>query len=296
MMPLKGVVPNLVTPMTSSAQVDTEATARLVDFVIGAGVGGIWALGSAGEDVHISHRDRLEFANSVIRAVDGRIPLMIGLGTAAYHDILSFVDACEIQPNVSFHFLPYDLKINDAGLTDYILTLADRLPCPLWLYHNTKRGRPVTLTVVKSVKEHPNVCGIKVGGYNLTELTAMSMLHSPNFQVSGAGSGQMFQILSLGLDAHMTSDASCYPEVFVELYELLKAGERQAALQLQHKIINLSTSIPRNGNGEYAAEEKYILKKRGIINDHVNMAYRKPTLEEKATIDASLQDFGFTWA
>ena len=47
--------------------------------------------------------------------------------------------------------------------------------------------------------------------------------------------------------------------------------------------------MPRNGNGEYSAEEKYILYKRGIINtDSVNPTYQ--TLTEDQKLLASIVD------
>ncbi len=293
---LSGVIPNMLTPMGAEGHVDEATTTRLVEFLITSGVSGLWVLGSAGEDVHVSQKDRIKLANTTIDAAKGRVPLMIGLGTAPFYDILDFVEQVNHTDDTSFHFLPYDLKIDDDGLINYVTKLADQLPRPLWLYHNAKRGRPVTLPVVHALREHENVAGIKVGGYNLSELTSMSMLETDNFQVSGAGSGQMFQLLSLGLRVHMTSDANCYPEIFNELFDLFTSGNHKEALDLQHRIIELSRSIPRTGNGEYAAEEKYILKKRNILDEHVNAAYRTQTADERKQIDKVLKDFGFPWA
>jgi len=292
---LKGVVPNMLTPMSADGRVDEVAAAKLVDFLIDSGVGGIWALGSAGEDIHISQKDRIRLANATITAVENRVPLVVGLGTASYYDILDFVDAVHHTDGTCFHFLPYDLKIDDAGLIGYVLKLADKLPRPIWLYHNVKRGRPITIPVVQALHEHDNIVGMKVGGYNLTELTTLSMLNTDTFQVSGAGSGQMFQLLSLGLKVHMTSDANCYPEIFAEMFDLFTAKRFDEALRLQHRIIKLSHAIPRTGNGEYAAEEKYILAKRGILEEYVNPAYRTTTAEERQRIDEALKDFGFPW-
>lgn len=291
-----GIVPNMVTPMTDEGHPDPAAIGRLAEFLVGSKVGGLWVLGSAGEDVHISQEDRAMVANEAAAAVDNRVPVLVGLGTAPYYDILRFVERTDHARISGYHFLPYDLKIGDAGLIRYVTRLAERLPRPLWLYHNPKRGRPVTLAVAEAMREHPNVAGIKVGGYSLTELTSMMMLRRDDFEVSGAGSGQLFQMLSLGARLHMTSDANCWPEIFIELKRLFDAGERDAALALQHRIIRLNREIPRNDNGEYAAEEKYILSLRGICGEGVNPAYRTMNDGEKQKLHTALRNFGFSWA
>lgn len=290
-----GIVPNMVTPMRDDGHPDPEGIQKLVDFLIGKKVGGIWVLGSAGEDVHISQDDRVTVANETAKAADNRVPILVGLGTAPFFDILRFVERTDHDRISAYHFLPYDLKIGDAGLIRYVTKLADRLPVPLWLYHNPKRGRPITLGVAEALRDHPNVAGIKVGGYSLTELTSMMMLRQNGFEVSGAGSGQLFQLLSLGARLHMTSDANCWPEVFIELKRLFDAGERDAALALQYRIILLNRSLPRNDNGEYAAEEKFILSLRGICGEAVNPAYRRLSEDEKDRVRKALREFGFEW-
>lgn len=293
---LTGVVPNLLTPMTADGRPDVGAIERLVNFVIDKGVGGIWLLGSAGEDVHISMRDRITVAKTVAAFADGRIPVVAGLGQASWYDIMAFAEAVGDTGIEAFHYLPYDLKMDDATLQNYVVELSEHLPLPLWLYHNTKRGRPITLAMVRELRERPEIAGIKVGGYSLTELTRMLMLEQPGFQVSGAGGGQMYQMLSMGAKLHMTSDANCYPEVFVKMFELFAENRLDEALDHQHRLIELSASFPRNGNGEHAAEEKYILKLRGVIDEHVNLAYRTLTDDEKAKTRACLKEFGFEWA
>tara|TARA_A100001391_G_scaffold204169_1_gene198794 strand:+ start:18999 stop:19889 length:891 start_codon:yes stop_codon:yes gene_type:complete len=292
----QGVIPNMVTPMDAKGRPDPDSIASLADFLSNSGVGGIWLLGSAGEDVHIAHGDRVTVTRETVAAVNRRVPVIAGLGTSPFYDIMKFVELSDSDAIAGYHFLPYDLKIGDEALIRYVTKLADALPRPLWLYHNPKRGRPITFKVAEVLRDHPNIAGAKIGGYSLTELTRMMMLRRDDFEVSGAGSGQMFQMLSLGARLHMTSDANCWPEVFIELKRLFDSGDHAAALALQHRIIGLGGALPRNDNGEYAAEEKYILSLRGICGEGVNPAYRTLSDEAKAQVRGALKEFGFGWA
>jgi len=292
---LKGIIPNLLTPMTVEGRPDIQGIERLVNFVIDKGVGGIWLLGSAGEDIHISLDDRVTVTKTVATAAGGRVPIVAGLGQSSWYDLVTYADAVKDTDISAFHYLPYDLKMDDETLQNYVIKLSKNLPFPLWLYHNTKRGRPITLAMVRSLRDLPDIAGIKVGGYSLTELTRFLMQEQPGFQVSGAGGGQIFPMLSMGAKLHMTSDANCYPEEFVKMFELFSKNKLDEALQLQHRLIALSSSIPRNGNGEHSAEEKYILKLRGVIEEHVNPAYCMLSENEKNKVQSSLKKYGFEW-
>jgi len=293
---LKGVIPVLPVPFTDRFEADGDGIFSMIEFLINAGVGGFWSLGSASEDINIPVRERVRIARITAEANNGRLPIIMGTGLTAIGDILWFFDEISDLKLDGVHVLPYDTKMGEKRLIHFFLTLADKAPFPVWLYHNPKRGKPITEFVIKEVKDHPNIGGIKVGGYALTELTDAVMQRSDDFDVIGAGGGQMFQMLCLGAEAHTTSDASAIPEPYVEIYDLFKKGKFYEARERQWAVIRLTKSFPRTENGEYAAEEKYILSLRGICSEVVNPLYRCLTNEEKRQIKNVLQAYGFQWA
>lgn len=292
---LRGVIPVTVVPMHHDGNPDVEGIHRHVDFLVKAGAGGLWVLGSASEDINMSTPQRITVARETSKAAAGRIPLVVGSGLTSIGDILDYVDHLSDLELHGLHLLPYDVKMGDSRLISLVYQLADKCPFPLWLYHNPKRGRSFTNQIIQEVKDHPNVGGIKIGGYNLTELTQTSMLRSETFEVIGAGGGQFFQMMTLGAHAHTTSDASAYPEPFVDLYKTYKSGNFEEAREKQFNLIRLSRQLPRTENGEYAAEEKYMLSLRGICGESVNPLYRKLTNDEKTKIRSILKASGFDW-
>ena len=293
---LKGIVPVVVVPMTKGGDPDIEGIHRHVDFLVSSGVGGLWVLGSASEDINMSMKQKLQVARATVEATRGRVPIVLGSGLTSIGDILDYADKLSDLDFHGLHVLPYDLKMGDARLIHLIETLADKLPWPVWMYHNPKRGRPFTDDIIGCVKAHSNVGGIKIGGYNLSELTRTIMHRSADFDVVGAGGGQLFQMLALGAEAHTTSEASVFPERFIELIEAFNRGEFDKARDLQFDLIRFSKSLPRTENGEYCAEEKYMLSLRGICDEWVNPLYRILTEQEKATLRESLLAHGHEWA
>ena len=96
-----------------------------------------------------------------------------------------------------------------------------------------------------------------------------------------AGGSQIVDCLSLGFTAHSTSDANIFPRIFNKIFSLVNEQKFDQARQVQHLAAAFSKMMPRNGNGEYSAEEKYILHRRGIINtDSVNPTYQTLTEDQ----------------
>jgi 4-hydroxy-tetrahydrodipicolinate synthase len=295
-MELRGIVPVLLTPLKESRQPDVEGMERLVNFLIEAGVGGMWVLGSASEDINIHRSVRSKSLKAAAIANRSRIPLIVGSGLTAIDEIFEFFDEIADLPVHGVHVLPYDVKMGDDRLIHFFTTLADRAPVPLWMYHNPKRGKLISKKVILEMREHPNMGGIKVGGYSLTELTTAMMLRTSQFDVIGAGGGQLYTMLGLGANAHTTSEASAFPEPFIEIYNLFQEGKHLEARTKQFELIQLSQAIPRTENGEYAAEEKFILSLRGICQGYVNQLYRNLTDNEKDQIRLLFRRKGFAWA
>lgn len=293
---LKGVSPVLVTPMLADGEPDREGIFRLVNFLIDAGVEGFWAMGSASEDLNMSDEGRLAAVRWIAEAVDGRVTVLVGAGKTRMDDVVRFAEQVANLKIQGLHVLYLDQKQGDTRMIAELIRLADRCPLPVWLYHNPKRGKTVSPDVIRAVRDHPNMAGMKVGGYALSEMTTALLLGTADFQVVGAGGGQMFTMLCLGAEAHTASTACLWPEEYVRLLKLFQKGDLAGAREQQFRLIHLDRSLPRTDNGEFAAEEKYILSLRGLCDDHVNTAYRRLTDDEKTKARAALRSYGFSWA
>ena len=75
---LTGIVPPLVTPLTRTGEVDVESIGSLVEHLVGAGVDGLFALGSSGETALLTDAMRVTAARAVIDAAAGRVPVAVG--------------------------------------------------------------------------------------------------------------------------------------------------------------------------------------------------------------------------
>ena len=77
---LKGLGTALITPFKEDRSVDYEALTRLLDTQLTGFVDYIVVLGTTGEAATMTEKEREEVRTFIRRYVDGRIPLVLGVG------------------------------------------------------------------------------------------------------------------------------------------------------------------------------------------------------------------------
>jgi 4-hydroxy-tetrahydrodipicolinate synthase len=74
----RGIVPPVLTPLTTDGEVDVASLERLVDHLVASGVHGVFVLGSTGEVAYLTDAQRDLVVRTVVHAADGRVPVMAG--------------------------------------------------------------------------------------------------------------------------------------------------------------------------------------------------------------------------
>lgn len=281
---LKGLIPVLLTPMLKNHEIDHAGLEKLINFLRSNKIEGLWALGSASEEINIGFNKKIEVAKSIDK-FSKNIKVIIGTGCVSLDDHYNFIDQVHSCHFYGIHVLPYDLKMGQSRVISLFTKIAERSPWPVWMYHNPKRGRSFEIETVKILSEHENIKGIKVGGYDLTMITKCFNLKNKNFDVIGSGSGQLYSCLCLGAKAHTTSEGCIYPRLFQNIIELFNKGKIKKSLDLQNRWISLNSKVPRTSNGEHCAEEKYFLSKLNICKKHVNENYEEVSKKNLKTLD-----------
>lgn len=293
MRPIKGVIAVVPTPLTEDEQADFEGIERLIDF-LGEQRLALFALGSAGEGMNLTFPTRVDVARKMAEVNDGRVPLLMGGGSFSVRDSLEFIDAvadCRID---GIHIIPYDKKISAEAVELLYRGIADNSPIPIWLYQNTTRTSGIPIEVVKALKDHPNIHGVKLAGFDLRVNQEFMALNAPDFQVFGSADVQMFSFLCHGLEASSSSSAACFPELLKELHTAIQTDSLSKARAKNNEIMSFLKRLPKGAywhNGESAAEIKYLLSLRGICREYVAKPFRGQTNEEKRLSDTVYRDY-----
>ena len=291
---IAGIVPVLNTPLNADGSVDHDGLTRLIDFLAEKDVAAFWALGTGSEDMNLTFDKRLEVAETTVAATRGRVPVILGAGFFALEDTMRFIEATSHLDVAGYHHMLYHPLLGLDRHEWLYRHLADNCHRPVWMYYSSNWSRPMPPEFVRRLKGHPNIAGVKYSTKNAADNFEVISMADENFQVITAVATQLFACLAMGVKAHTSSLASSLPDFLIEIHALFAAGRIDEARQAQKRFNEFMAALPKeakSSNFLFGAEEKYILKLRGICDEHVSSYYKGLSDENRRTIEQVLKEY-----
>ena len=122
---LQGLGVALITPFREDGAIDFDALSRLLDFQLENGTDYIVALGTTAETPTLSKNEKAEIVRFIVKKVDGRIPVVMGVGGNNTSDVveeLKHADFTGISAVLSV--TPYYNKPTQEGLFQHYCVLS----------------------------------------------------------------------------------------------------------------------------------------------------------------------------
>ena len=292
---LEGIIPVLITPLTSEGEIDEESLERLINFLISNNIGGLWVLGTGSEDMSLTYKKRLQVAKAVSTFNKGRVPIILGAGFFAFEDSTNFLnDTADLEVS-GYHVMPYHPLLSLERIEWMYKTLADIAEKPLWMYTSANWSKFIPPEFIESMKGYPNIAGVKFSTSNIVHTEKVLSLADNSFQVITAVVRQLFSALTLGAKACTTVEACPYPELIVDIYKKFRQKKNEEALASQRRLNRFLDALPLGpGKDNFlkVAEGKYVLSLQGICQPFMSGYYRELTEEEKQILTSVLKEHG----
>ena len=267
----KGVFVIMATPFTDDGALDLQSADRLVEFYLEEGVHGLTVLGVMGEAPKLSLEEQVEFTRHVLKRVDGRVPVIVGVSNPGMDNLetLSRTTMDQGAGGVMIAGIP-GLK-TDEQVEIYFRAVGDRLgeTIPICL-----QDYPPTTTVFISVgvvnrliAEIPQLRMFKhedcPGHRKLTRLRQAPETDGTRRVSILTGNNGLYvpQELVRGADGIMTGFA--FPGMLVEVYNLFGSGRAEEAEDLFDLYLPVLRHEQQFGFG--LALRKETLRRRGAI-------------------------------
>lgn len=243
---LCGIFPPIPTPFEGGLVAHDKLTSNVRKWCT-TGISGIVVLGSNGEYVYLSEKEKRETVKTVVEAVSEKMTVIAGTGCESTGQTIDLTCDCAAAGAhaalvISPHY--YHGKMNNEALCRYYTDVADNSPIPVLLY-NVSKFTHINLdaALVAELSKHPNIAGIKDSAGNVAQLGEYLNLAAPGFQVMVGTAGALFGALALGCVGGVLACANVAPEGCVKILELLKAGEYPAARDLQLKLLPVNKAV-----------------------------------------------------
>ena len=264
-MKIEVIIPALCTPTDEKGDINVEALHMLLDYVINAGVHGVFVLGSSGEFYALDKKNRELLMRETISYVNKRCPVMIGASGNSTREVIEEVKmASNSGADCVSVLTPYFIVPNQYELEKYYCEISNSTTLPLSIYNNPGRTKVnVSPAVLRNIIKNTNIVGIKDSSGDFSQMLdfiEISKEHS-NFSVLSGRDNLLFANLVHGGHGGVVAVGNVIPKIMVEIYNEVKSKNYENALELQFSILEYRNSFCL---GNFPAVVKQSLSMIGI--------------------------------
>ncbi|NQU35363.1 MAG: 4-hydroxy-tetrahydrodipicolinate synthase [Bacteroidetes bacterium] len=261
----------IVTPFLFSGEVDFGSLTKLLDNIIINGVDFIVGLGTTSEAVTLSFDEKKEVMKHVIKVVNNRIPVVIGIGgnnTYAVTDEIKNTDFNGISAILSV--APYYNKPNQRGIYEHFKAIAEVCPVPIILYNVPGRtsSNISAETVVKLAEDFKNIVAVKEASGDLSQVMNI-IKHMPDgFSVLSGDDALTLPMIALGAEGVISVVANAFPKEFSQLVNYSLIGDIEDSRVLHYRLIEIIDLLFVDGN---PAGVKAALEINGLMGNNLRL-------------------------
>ena len=234
----------LVTPFTSDG-VDFPALRRLLDFQLENGTDAVVVCGTTGEAATMSGAERMRVIDTVVRRVDGRVPVIAGSGANSTETAISLSrDTASAGVDALLVVTPYYNKATPKGLVRHYTAVADAVEKPVIAYNVPGRtGVKCTAEVYAALARHPNIAGVKEASGDLALVQKTRELCSEDFSIWSGDDGLTAPMMLFGGKGVISVAANVMPREMHALTAACLSGDFVAAGQMQLRLRKLCEAL-----------------------------------------------------
>ena len=295
-LPLKGIIPPMITPLTKNGDLDTDGLERLIEHLIAGGVHGIFLLGTNGEGPSLTYTLRKELISKACKLIDKRVPVLVGVTDTSFAgsiDIATY--SKEAGADVVVVAPPYYFPISQEEMIEYLEKLIPALPLPVMMYNMPSCTKlHLSVETVKKAKELGAI-GIKDSSGDVFYLYSLidEFKSSPEFSIIAGTELYLPETIIYGGHGAVAGGANFFPKLFVDLYNASLTNDKTAIFELRDQVLKLYSTIYNIGTdvSRFTKGTKGALYAMGICNDYMAQPLRNFNDENRKKIKNYVEEF-----
>ena len=287
MSPFSGTGVAVVTPFTSSLEVDYQSLRQLIHYLIESDIDYLVAMGTTAESPTISVEEKKQIFDCFIETTANRVPLVMGLGgnnTSALAQSLQQVDTKGFSAILSVS--PYYNKPTQEGIYRHYKALDAATPLPLILYNVPGRtaANITAETTLRIAHDCPNVIGIKEASGDLVQGREILASRPEGFIVVSGDDETAIQLIQSGAEGVISVIAGGFPKLFKKGVQAAIEGDHKKADEISNIVQSIADQVYAEGN---PGGIKAVLTLRGMIENQL----RLPLIPVSETVGSALKTF-----
>src|SRR6266436_9156190 len=246
---LRGLLLPVTTPFSSGEELDTEGLAVNLERWNNSGIVGYVILGSTGERVSLDESEYLQVIESARRAVPETLTFVAGAGQQSTRGTIKEVErATTAGAEAVLVITPsfYKSAITQEALVKHYQAVADAARVPVILYSMPDlTGIKIEPETAARLSEHKNIIGMKDSSAEVAKFAETVQSVPKDFAVMIGNGTVLCEALQAGAEGGVLAVGCASPELCIEIYRAVHAGEIDRASTLQEKLTPLARAVTK---------------------------------------------------
>ncbi len=240
---IEGIFCPHVVPLDDRGQINEPELRRYIDWLIAAGVHGLYPNGSTGEFTRFAPEERRRIVEIVCDQTAGRVPVLAG---AAEANVRETLDACHAYADYGARAVaivsPFYFRLSPESVYAYFREIAVHSPIDVTLYNIPMFASPIDVPTIRKLAELERIVGIKDSSGDLAfMMRMMAAIRSvrPDFVFLTGWEAVLMPMLLMGCDGGTNATSGVVPELTRKVYEQTRGGKWEEARNLQFRLLEL---------------------------------------------------------
>jgi 4-hydroxy-tetrahydrodipicolinate synthase len=241
---LEGVVPPVCTPLDADGEVDVASHESHISFLLGAGVHGLFMLGSSSEVAYLTDSQRDRVVEVAVKTAGGEVPVLVGAIDMTTNRVVDQALRAKQRGAdaivLTAPFFARSAHPNEVKL--HFRKVRERVGLPLVAY-----DLPIS---VHNKLDEPLVAELAADGVLEGVKDSSNDIHGFRAVVTGTRQFEKFSVftgselvvdcaLFLGAEGAVPGLGNVDPHGYVALYEASRAGDWAKAREIQERLVRV---------------------------------------------------------
>lgn len=249
----QGVFPAVTTKFKPDFSIDHQAMEQHLMAQIEAGVHGLVAVGSLGENSALSADEKQEVLKIAVSVSGGRVPVLATLAEGNTADACRFnQQSADNGADGIMALPPMRYKSDRRETLEYLRAIAKASELPIMVYNNPiDYGVDVTPEMFAELADEEKFVAIKESSRDVRRITDLINLVDHRYQIFCGVDDIALECLSLGANGWLAGLVCAFPRETVVIYNLQKEGKFDEALAIYRWFmpllhLDVSTKLVQN--------------------------------------------------
>ena len=268
----RGVIPAFYACYAPDGSISTDGVRALTRHLIAKGVKGVYVGGSSGECIYQHVDERKAVLEAVMEEAAGKITVIAHVAcnnTADSAELAAHAEQCGVDaiaaiPPIYFHLPPY-------AIASYWNAMSAAAPHTEFVIYNIPQlaGTALTMPLLEEMLKNPNVIAVKNSSMPTQDIqmfkdAGIAARGTDGFAVFNGPDEQFVSGLAMGADGGIGGTYAVMPELFLKMYELVKAGEIPAARKIQYQADRIIYKMCEAKGNLYAVQKEILRRQYGL--------------------------------